>query len=99
MRPNLDPDPLLVVTVVGFLLFLFAPLLPPLVMRGRKHRLMIAWALVMLLMAVSPILSPSFALDLWYLWAITLSVPLSLISVSQDLCDFCEKQGKYGLSS
>jgi hypothetical protein len=67
-------------TVIGFLAFLYIPLLPALAMRRRKSSLMVAWAVILLLMTSSPVLSPSFAFDLWYLWAITLSVPVWLMA-------------------
>lgn len=34
-----------------------------------------------MLMALSPVLYPWFALDLWYLWAISLSVPLAVMAL------------------
>jgi hypothetical protein len=68
------------VTVIGFLTFLYVPLLPALVKRRRKSSFMMAWALILLLMAAGPVLYPNFALDLWYLWAITLSIPAWLMA-------------------
>lgn len=80
--------PLIVVTIIGFLLFLYAPHLPLLaVSRPRLRRLKLpamemtsVWALVVVGLTISPIVSPWFAFDLWYLWAVTVSVPLSIVA-------------------
>jgi hypothetical protein len=77
----------IVLTILGFLLFLVAPVLPLLVLhrlppsyKTKRLSLCAVWAVAVFLLAVSPILSPSFAFDLWYIWAFTLTVPLSIIA-------------------
>jgi hypothetical protein len=71
------PD--LAARIIGFLLFLYLPLLPW-VRRRVTSGLISTWALAALLLSVSPLVSPWFAFDLWYLWAIMLSVPLSVLA-------------------
>ncbi len=79
--------PLIVGTIIGFVLFLYAPLLPLLVLsrptpakpRPPSIGILSVWALMIAGITISPIVSPWFAVDLWYLWAVTVSVPLSMI--------------------
>jgi hypothetical protein len=77
----------IVLTILGFLLFLVAPVLPLLILhrllpsqKAKRPSLCAVWAVAVLLLAVSPIISPWFAFDLWYIWAFTLSVPVSIIA-------------------
>ena len=72
----------ILLTVAGFLLYLYAPLLPPLALQRKREPLIIVWASALLLLAINPLLSPSFAIQFWYLWAIVLSVPLTLAAFS-----------------
>jgi hypothetical protein len=83
------PD--LVAVVTGFLLFLYLPLLPW-IRRKSVHGLVSNWTLISLLVVVSPLILPWFTFDLWYLWAITLSVPLSIIAF-QGLAGFADRIG------
>jgi len=69
----------LLAIVPVFLLFLYAPLLPW--MRRKSMQGTLAkWALILLLVTISPLILPWFAFDIWNLWAITLSVPLSIVA-------------------
>ena len=80
--------PVMTLTMLGFLLFLYGPLLPsfipyrPIFPKIRKATscLICIWASVILFVTLSPIVSPRFAFNLWYLWAVIVSVPLSIIA-------------------
>jgi hypothetical protein len=71
----------ILLTVVGFLLYLYVPLLPALAFLRKKSGPLAIWSFALTLMAISPVFSPTFALDLWYIWAFLISVPLCLIAV------------------
>lgn len=73
---------IILLTVAGFLLYLYAPLLPPLMLQRPREPLTMVWLAAVLLLAVNPLFSPAFAIQFWYIWAIVLSVPLSLAAFS-----------------
>ena len=77
----------IVLTIVGFLLFLIAPILPLLIVdrirlpaKLQRPSLIVVWTMAVLVLAISPIISPRFAFGLWYLWAFALLVPLSILA-------------------